>query len=155
MTSDQHMSTRRLFRRVVRYAVVGVAISALYTLSVIFLVALLGVQSATLASVLGFIAVVPIAYAVHRYVTFFDATHDTFQPVRFAVTTTSSFLVTTVGMYAVTEVFGFSYLIGIALNWALIPAINFAIYFVWVFRVAKPPFAAGTAPRSVGSLDGD
>lgn len=149
------MGSTRLFARVLRYGVVGLGISIVYSLAVIFLVDHVHMRSATWASVLVFAVMLPFAYAAHRRVTFFDAARDTFQPVRFAVTTTSSFLVTTVGMYGVTEVFGLSYLIGIALNWALIPAINFAIYFVWVFRVAKPPFAAGTAPRSVGSLDGD
>jgi nitrite reductase/ring-hydroxylating ferredoxin subunit len=41
----------------------------------------------------------------------------------------------------VTEIFGRSYLLRIALNWALIPAVNFLIYFFWVFRVGlrRPP----------------
>lgn len=153
------MGSTRLFARVLRYGVVGLGISIVYSLAVVLLVDHVHMRSATWASVLAFAVMLPFAYAAHRRVTFFDAARDTFQPARFAVTTTSSFLVSTVGMYGVTEVFGFSYLIGIALNWALVPAINFLIYFIWVFRVGKRPvlaeIAPGGAPRSRWSLDGD
>ena len=140
---------RRLISSIIRYGMIGIAISIVYSAGVVFLVALMGSESATLASVLVFVAVAPIAYAAHRYVTFFDASRDAWQPLRYAVTTISSFLVTTAGMYVVTKVLGSSYLIGIALNWALIPAMNFAIYFIWVFRVWTPPVAVKAEAAAV------
>ena len=153
--SATQMLARRLVGSVVRYAVVGLAISLVYSVGVVLLVALLSSRNATLASMLAFIGVAPIAYIAHRYLTFFNASHDAWQPLRFAITTTSSFLVVTIGMYVVTEVFGSSYLVGIALNWVLIPTINFVIYFIWVFRAGMRPVAAeaqvptGT-PRGAG-----
>jgi putative flippase GtrA len=140
---------RRLVGSIIRYGVTGLAISIVYSAGVVLLVALMGSESATLASVLAFIAVAPIAYAAHRYITFFDASRDAWQPLRYAVTTTSSFLVTTVGMYVVTEVLGRSYLMGVALNWALIPAMNFVIYFIWVFRAGTLPVAAEAGAAAV------
>jgi putative flippase GtrA len=124
----------RLLARVLRYGLVGLVISILYSILVIIAVTWLHVSNATEASALVFVAVQPIAYFAHRSITFFDAPRDPFQPWRFAVTTGSTFLIAIGGMYVVTDMLGRSYLVGIALNWALIPAGNFLIYLVWVFR---------------------
>ena len=131
-----------LFQRVVRYGIVGVAISLIYSLGVIHLVSQLHMSNATLGSVLTFVAILPLAYAAHRYITFFDAGSDSFQLARFVVTTVAGFLITTVGMYVITNVTKSSYLLAVALNWVVIPPMNFLIYFIWVFRVGRPPFAA-------------
>jgi putative flippase GtrA len=121
--------------RTVRYGIVGLAVSIAYSLAVVLVVRCLPTHNATWASGIAFAAMLPIAYLAHRYVAFFDAVRDRFQPLRFAVSTTSSFLVAVGGMYVVTEIFGRSYLFGIALNWALIPATNYLVYLFWVFRV--------------------
>jgi putative flippase GtrA len=122
--------------RVLRYGAVGVALSVGYSLAVVFLVHLLPAHNATWASGIAFAVLLPVAYLGHRQIAFCDAAPDRFQPLRFAVSTTSNFLVAVGGMYLVTEVFGRSYLVGIGLNWALIPATNFLTYLFWVFRVA-------------------
>jgi len=125
----------RLFERVLRYGVVGVTLSVAYSLAVVLVVGWLPTHDPVLASGLAFVLLLPVAYLGHRFVAFFDAARDPFQPLRFAVTTSSTFLIAVGGMYWVTEVLGRSYLLGIALNWALIPAVNFLIFFFWVFRV--------------------
>jgi putative flippase GtrA len=124
--------------RILRYGLVGVVGSIAYSLAVIGFVHRLPDHNATWASVIAFAVMQPVAYLAHRSLTFVDALRDSFQPVRFAVTTTSTFVIAVGGMYAVTEILGHSYLIGIALNWALIPATNFLVYLFWVFRVAGP-----------------
>ncbi|HEY5210509.1 MAG TPA: methyltransferase domain-containing protein [Stellaceae bacterium] len=129
---------RTLFR-IVRYGFAGLAISIVYSLAVVVLVAGLRVAGPTAASVIAFILVLPIGYVTHRRVTFLDAEPDPLMPLRFAVTTAASFVVAIGGMYVVTDVLGKSYLLGIALNWLVIPAMNFLIYCLWVFRVGKPP----------------
>ncbi|HKX07761.1 MAG TPA: GtrA family protein [Stellaceae bacterium] len=121
-----------------RYGIMGTAISVLYSLCIVLLIDAFALRNATLASVLAFVIVQPLAYFAHRQVTFFDSARDAMEPVRFSVTTVASFLVTTAGMYLVTEIFLWSYLFGIALNWLLIPAMNFLIYLIWVFRVEEP-----------------
>lgn len=127
---------RQFVKRVLRYGIVGLVISIVYSLAVV-LVVQFDMRNATGASALAFAVIQPVAYYAHRHVTFSDAGHDPFQPARFAVTTVSTFLITIGGMYVVTSVLGRSYLVGIALNWALIPALNFLIYMVWVFRLGK------------------
>ena len=124
--------------RIVKYGAVGIAVSMLYSLFVMLLVDQAGMASGTLASALAFAAILPLAYAAHRHVTFSDATHDPLALWRFAGTTTLSFLVATGAMYLATAILARSYLLGIALTWLLIPTMNFLVYLVWVFRVGSP-----------------
>jgi len=138
-----------IYARVLKYGAVGVAVSMLYSLLVMLLVDQVGMASATLASALAFAAIVPVAYAAHRGITFADAAHDPLASWRFAGTTTASFLVATGGMYLATDVLVRSYLLGIALTWVLIPTMNFLVYLVWVFRVGSP-LLDGTPLASAG-----
>jgi putative flippase GtrA len=144
------------YARVLKYGAVGIVISVIYSLSVMLLVDRVGMTSATLASALAFAAILPLAYAGHRRVTFCDAAHDPLASWRFAGTTTASFLIATGGMYLATGVLARSYLLGIALTWMLIPTMNFLVYLIWVFRVGSPllhgaPLAGpGPATRNEG-----
>ena len=126
-----------LLERAIRYGGVGIAISALYSFAVIAAVQLLRPVSPTTASVLAFIAVTPVAYLAHARVSFSDRPYDRLQPLRFAFSTATSFVVAVGGMYWITEIAGRSYLLGIAWNWLIIPAINFLAYLFWVFRTAR------------------
>lgn len=135
--------------RIVRYGVVGTAISLVYTLAVVLLVDGLHVPSPTVASVLAFAVMLPVAYLAHRDVTFRAAARDPAQAWRFAITTTTSFMVATAGMYVLTAVLGRSYLLGIALNWVLIPTANFAVYLIWVFRTGEVAAFQGTPVAAI------
>ncbi len=130
----------------VRYGVVSLVVSIAYSLAVVVLVHDLPTHNPVWASGVAFFVMQPVAYLAHRSIAFFDAVRDPFQPLRFAVTATSTFLIAVLiavgGMYVVTDIYGRSYLLGIALNWALIPAANFLIYLFWVFRVAIPEAAS-------------
>ncbi len=134
-----------LAARIWRYGTVGLAVSVAYSLAVVLAVRLLPTHNPTAASAVAFAVLLPIAYLAHRSVAFSDAASDPLQPLRFAVSTAATFLIAVGGMYAVTEIFGRSYLFGIALNWALIPAANFLIYLFWVFRVGPRRAAAAWA----------
>jgi putative flippase GtrA len=123
--------------RVLRYGVVGLAISLLYSLAVIACVQLLRPVSPTMASAIAFIITVPLAYLAHRRISFSDRPYDAFQPLRFVLSTVSSFLVAVGGMYWITEIAGHGYLLGIAWNWLIIPMMNFLTYMFWVFRTAQ------------------
>jgi putative flippase GtrA len=133
-----------LFVRILRYGIVGTTIAVIYSLAIVLFVASFHVSNPTLASVLAFAAVLPLAYLAHRNVTFRDAPRDPSQLRRFAITNAAGFAVTTAGMYLLTAILKYPYYYGIALNWALIPAANFVIYLVWVFRAGRPGAAAFT-----------
>ena len=126
-----------LLERAIRYGGVGVVISVLYSLAVIAIVHFFRPISPTMASVLAFVAITPVAYLAHARVSFADRPYDRLQPLRFAFSTTTSFVVAVGGMYWITEIAGRSYLLGIAWNWLIIPAMNFLTYLFWVFRTAQ------------------
>ena len=126
-----------VIRRVLIYGCVGVAVSLFYSIAIIFFVWLLHPISPTIASIVAFGITVPAAYLAHAKITFSDSPYDTFQPLRFAASTAASFVVSTGGMYWITEVANRSYLLGIAWTWLMIPAMNLSIYMLWVFRAAR------------------
>lgn len=128
---------RALLRRVLRYGCVGLAISLLYSFAVIACVQWLQPISPTMASIIAFIAILPISYLAHGRVSFSDRPFDTLQPLRFAFSTAVAFIVAVGGMYWITEIAGRSYLLGIAWNWMIMPAMNFLAYMFWVFRTAR------------------
>ena len=129
-------------RRVVRYGCVGVAISLLYGLAVVACMRMLHPISPTAASIVAFLVVSPLSYLAHRKVSFSDRPYDSFQPLRFAFSTATSFIVAVGGMYWITEIAGQSYLLGIAWNWLIIPTMNFLVYLFWVFRTTRNKGAA-------------
>jgi len=126
-----------VIRRVLVYGCVGVAISLFYSFAVIAFVWLLHPISPTIASTVAFVITVPAAYLAHSRITFPDSPNDTFQPLRFVLTTVASFVVSIGGMYWITEIAHRSYLLGIAWNWLIIPAMNLSVYMLWVFRTAR------------------
>jgi nitrite reductase/ring-hydroxylating ferredoxin subunit/putative flippase GtrA len=138
--TDEHVTPMiGLAARIWRYGIVGLAVSVAYSLAVVLAVHALPSHNPTAASAIAFAVMLPIAYLGHRSIAFFDAASDRLQPLRFAVSTAATFLIAVGGMYAATAIFCRSYLFGIALNWALIPATNFLIYLFWVFRVGSRP----------------
>lgn len=138
-TATSTMATRlgRLARRVLIYGCVGLAVSLFYSLVVILLMQFPSSVSPTVASIVAFIVTLPAAYLSHAKVSFSDRSFDSFQPLRFALTTAASFVVSTGGMYWITEVANRSYLLGIAWTWLMVPAMNLSIYMLWVFRTTR------------------
>jgi len=126
----------RNVRRVFVYGCVGIAVSVFYSLAVVACVWLLHPISPTLASVVAFAISVPVAYLAHAKVSFSDSPFDKLQPLRFVISTATSFILSIGGMYLITEVAGQCYLFGIAWNWLTIPGMNFLSYMLWVFRAA-------------------
>lgn len=137
-TVTERASNVSLLDRVLRYGCAGTAISIVYSLAVLGLAGGLLRHRPTAASALAFFVVLPVAYAIQRRFTFADATPDSLQFLRFTTVSAASLLVAVCGMYVTTEILRRSILVGLALNWLLIPSINFMAYLVWVFRVRKP-----------------
>jgi putative flippase GtrA len=135
-------------RRATRYGGVGVAVSLFYSVAVIACVHLWPPLGPTLASAIAFIISLPIAYFAHRNVSFFDSQRDAFEPLRFGVTAAASFVLAVGGMYWITEIAGRGFLLGIAWNWLAIPAVNFVVYIVWVFRATQTARPGGSPAQS-------
>jgi putative flippase GtrA len=122
--------------RLIRYFVAGVAVSLGYTVSVVALVdwvAFISPEDANAIS-LGFWTI--ISYIVHREFTFrFDGTYGG-SALRFIVVFLLK-LVASVGVIAfITKYCQSSYLIGVALNWVILPLISYVAMRLWVFERA-------------------
>jgi len=134
------MTARRmaLFERILRYGFAGGLVSAVFTCLVVALVHLLPSIGAVGASMLAFCLAQPAGYLLHRSITYPDASqapaHKSGRVLRFLVTNALGLAVTSAAMALATHVYHASYLWGIALTWALIPAMNFVIYLTWVFK---------------------
>jgi putative flippase GtrA len=124
-------------RRILVYGCVGVAISVFYSFTAISFVWLLYPIRPVIASIVAFVFTVPVAYLAHAKLSFSDRSYDKFQPSRFAMLTTLSFVVSIGGMYWITEIARGSYLLGIAWNWLIIPVVNFVSNILWVFRTGR------------------
>jgi putative flippase GtrA len=140
--------TPAFLRRVARYGGVGLAVSLCYSLAVIGCVHFWPPIGPTLASVIAFVVTLPIGYFAHRNITFFDSERTPFQPLRFAVTAAASFVVAVGGMYWITEIAGRDFLLGIAWSWLIIPAVNYVVYIVWVFRTTQTALLGGSPVQS-------
>jgi putative flippase GtrA len=123
-----------LLPRILRYGGVGVVISLIYSLAVVAAMHVLRPIGPTMASILAFGTVLPMSWLAHGRISFGDRPRDAFQPLRFALSTTASFVIAVAGMYWITAIAGRSYLLGIAWNWLIIPTVNFLTYMFWVFR---------------------
>ena len=141
MRRDALLLVLAVLRRMVRYGCVGAGITVFYSLAVVALVRSLDPISPVWASVLAFIVTLPLSWLAHGRISFSDRPRDVFQPVRFACSTVSSFMIAVGGMYWITNIGGHHYLFGILWNWLVIPGMNFAGYMFWVFRAAKAPAA--------------
>ncbi|MGB8843680.1 MAG: GtrA family protein [Aliidongia sp.] len=115
-----------------RYGVVGVGISLLYSGLTVFFVSGLGIAS-VLASLGSFVIALPISYFSHWAITFQRRHRFSDGWQRFAVLSAVGFTVAVPGMYVVTNVLNWSYLIGIAFSWVLVPMINYTLLQLWVF----------------------
>lgn len=124
-------------RRMFVYACVGGLVSLLYSFFVILCVQIVRPLSPTVGSVVAFALFIPVAYFMHAKVSFSDRSYDAFQPLRFAFSTTASFVVSIGGMYWITEIAGRDYLLGVAWNWVMIPALNYLTNISWVFRTQQ------------------
>ena len=141
-------ATPAFLRRVVRYGAVGLGVSLFYSFAVIACVHFWPPIGPTLASVIAFTVTLPIAYIAHRNISFSDRRRDGSQPLRFAVTTAASFVLAVGGMYWITEIAGRNFLLGIAWTWLIIPAVNFIVYMLWVFRTTQTARRAGSPRHS-------
>jgi putative flippase GtrA len=137
------MSEMPLFERIVRYGVAGVLVSVVYALLVIAIVHALPKFGPVGDTAIAFLLAQPVGLLLHGTITYPETgqarIHLPKIGLRFVVTNTMGFAISIGGMALVTSILHDSYLWGIALTWAVIPAMNFVIYLFWVFRTAHHP----------------
>ena len=93
-----------------------------------------------------------ISYVVHREFTFrFDGSHGG-TVARFVFVFTLKFVASVIVIALVTRHYQSSYLVGVALNWVVLPLVSYFAMKLWVFARAHP-IGSGTRLPSNASLD--
>lgn len=123
----------RRFERVLRYVAVGGAVTLFYTLLVAVLVTGRVVGDPVAASVLASLVTLPISFLVHRRFTYADTAPAAGQWERFLVIAASNFAIN-VGLMKGAEMWRWPYWTALVLGWMVVPAVNYVINAVWVFR---------------------
>jgi putative flippase GtrA len=123
----------RRFERVIRYVLVGGAVTLLYTLMTAGLYLGHVVGDPTAASAISCLVTLPISFFAHRAVTYADVEREPFQWRRFALLGASSFIFST-GSVKVVDLLHGPLWIGLAIGFVLVPLANYSINTIWVFR---------------------
>ena len=120
--------------RLIRYLVAGVAVSLGYSFTIVAPVdwaTLLGPEA---ANVISLILWTIISYLVHREFTFrFDGAYSGSVP-RFIFVFVVKLLASVAVIAVITRYYQSSYLVGILLNWVVMPLISYVVMKVWVFK---------------------
>jgi putative flippase GtrA len=122
---------------IVRYFFAGVAVSLGYTFTIIILVEQLRWCGPAWASAISFLLWTPVSYFAHREFTFrFDHRHRaaaTKYFVSFLLRLGASALVVVVAI----DYLHLHYLVGVLMNWIVLPLINYFVLRFWVFAVPQ------------------
>lgn len=129
------ISHYRRFERMIRYVAVGAAMAAFYSVVTVALIAGGVVSNPTLASLIGSLGTAPLSFFAHRQATFSDAKRDGTQFVRFLVTAITSSSMN-VGLMAASQSLEWPCWVPLALGWICVPAFNYSINAIWVFRTS-------------------
>jgi putative flippase GtrA len=133
---DQGWALYRRFERVIRYVVVGGAVTAFYTALTAGLYLSRLVGDPAIASAIACLTTLPISFFAHKSITYADVEHEPFQWRRFTVLGISSFIFSTGSVKAVDLMHGPLW-IGLAVGFVLVPLANYTINAIWVFRTKR------------------
>jgi putative flippase GtrA len=122
----------------IRYAFAGVAVSLGYTFTIVALVEWWGVMRAEAANAVSLILWTIISYVVHREFTFrFDGRFSD-SAVRFVFVFVLKLVASVAVIALITRYYQGSYLIGVLVNWVVLPLISYIAMKLWVFERVPP-----------------
>jgi len=129
-----HRATRSDQFRLIRYFFAGIAISLGYTVTIIALVDRLDFISPEVANVVSLILWTIISYFVHREFTFrYDGEYSG-STARFIFIFVLKLFASVAVIAFITRYYQSSYLIGVVLNWVVLPLISYFAMKLWVFH---------------------
>ena len=126
----------RKFERLIRYGAVGAGVTLFYSLLTTGLIVSRLILDPTTASAVATVVTQPLAFALHRAVTYQDVAHHETHWRRFATVALSSFVLG-VGAMKLVDSLGWPFWIALAIGWVIIPVVNYFIGAIWVFRARK------------------
>jgi putative flippase GtrA len=120
--------------RLLRYAIAGVAVSLGYTFTIVALVEWWGLMRAEVANAVSLIVWSIISYIVHREFTFRFEGRYTDSAARFIFVFVFKLLASIAVIALITRHYQSSYLIGVMVNWVVLPLISYIAMKLWVFE---------------------
>lgn len=124
----------RRFGRVIRYGFVGLIMALLYNgLTVAFYKGGL-TNDPTWASVWASLLIIPVSFLSHRHTTYADVARHHAQIWRYAVIAVTTFVLNT-GTMKLVDLNRWPFWIALIVTWFLVPASNYLINALWIFRV--------------------
>lgn len=131
--------------RLIRYLIAGVAISLGYTFTIIALVDWLSFVNAEVANAISLVLWTIISYKVHREFTFrFDGAYGD-SIARFTFIFGLKLIASIAVIFFFTRYSQTSYLIGVVVNWIVLPLVSYVGMKLWVFRSHVLPIVASSA----------
>jgi len=122
--------------RLFRYFIAGTAISLGYTFTIVALVDWFPLARAEIANVISLVFWTIISYVIHREFTFrFDGEYGG-SVVRFIFVFTAKLIASIGCMTITTRYYQSSYLIGVIVNWVVLPLSSYLALKLWVFQSA-------------------
>ena len=136
----------------IRYFFAGVAVSLGYTFTIVALVDWLNFVSAEVANVVSLILWTITSYVVHREFTFrFDGAYGG-SAARFIFVFVLKLIASVAVIALISRYYQSSYLIGVLVNWVVLPLISYVALKLWVFEGALT-VRSGTRLMPKSSLD--
>jgi putative flippase GtrA len=133
----------------IRYLVAGVGVSLGYSLTIVVLVDWVALVSPEAANVLSLILWTTISYVVHREFTFrFDGNYGG-SATRFIFIFLLKLLASVAVIAVITRYYQSSYLIGVLLNWVVMPLISYVAMKLWVFQLGPTSWSRRIPPLDV------
>jgi putative flippase GtrA len=120
---------------ILRYFLAGVAVSLGYTITVIVFVEWLKWFGPTWASTVSFLLWTPISYVAHREFTFrFDHQHRA-ALLKYAISYLLRLLASALVVVTAVDYLHLHYVVGVLMNWIVLPMIGYFVLKLWVFAV--------------------
>jgi putative flippase GtrA len=120
--------------QLVRYFIAGVAVSLGYTFTIVALVSWLDVMGPDAANVVSFTMWTIISYVAHREFTFrFDGEYGG-SAIRFIFVFLFKLGASVAVFAAINHFYQSSYLIGVIVNWVVLPVVSYLALKLWVFQ---------------------
>src|SRR5262249_40644319 len=124
----------RRIERLIRYGIAGAATTLVYTGLALLLHRPAILSEATLASAVAFLATPPLAFLLHKRISFPHPDRDGVYLLRFLVVAAAGFATTVLTMAMIDQA-GWPFLSGLVIGWIVVPLVGFLVNAMWVFRV--------------------
>ncbi|TIT00136.1 MAG: GtrA family protein [Mesorhizobium sp.] len=132
------MSATGSYRRLSRFALIGIASTLIYAVCAFLLSALPTVaMPAASASVAAYVIAAMFSYAGHKYVTFVSPGAHAFEVLRFSLLTASGLGLSWLLPLILVEGLGAPPVLSIAIICVVVPAINYFVLARWVFTSGR------------------